>query len=243
MVGNDAAVNCPPFSEAGSRHIDSDHERTLREIEAADAAHPHIPTFVVHSVILPLRDPSCSEPEASPSAPAAEIPSPLGFDTSSLGTPMPRRRIVYTHERRFGPTPVGPIQMAPFPEPPVPDSSGSESDTEIPWDQLSEATRARVLMKRMPTMIHHTVVILKSLSLIRLPAPADIALVHILFSPSWPRPVYTYPSGCVRLSRPILKWMRVSDMSSTLTGGVDDSQCRELPLLRHVILRGDSCCV
>ena len=48
-------------------------------------------------------------------------------------------------QMRFGPTPVGPIQKVPFPEPPVPDTSDSESNTEIPWDQLSEATRARIL--------------------------------------------------------------------------------------------------
>ena len=48
-------------------------------------------------------------------------------------------------QRRFGPTSFGPIQKVPFPEKPVPDTSDSESDTEIPWDQLSEATRARIL--------------------------------------------------------------------------------------------------
>jgi len=48
-------------------------------------------------------------------------------------------------QMRFGPTSFGPIQKAPFPEKPVPDTSDSESDTEIPWNQLSEATRARIL--------------------------------------------------------------------------------------------------
>ena len=48
-------------------------------------------------------------------------------------------------QMRFGPTPVGPMQKVPFHELPVPDTSDSESDTEIPWDQLSEATRARIL--------------------------------------------------------------------------------------------------
>ena len=100
-------------------------------------------------------------------------------------------------------------------------------------------------MTCMPTMILHTVVILIRLSLIRLPAlpSADIALVHSLFSPSRPRPVHTCSSGCVRLWRPFLKWMRVSDMSSTLTGGVDDLRCRALPLLWHMILRSDPCCL